>query len=417
MQHRIVDNVVHFGRTLRRAGIAVGSDRIIHAVQALEAVDIGRRDEVRAALATVLLTHRDQREVFHALFEAFWRDPKLLERMMHMALPTITARDGEKTPGEKMPRRAADALRPTQPQRQEPPPMEKSEDFDVLLGHSERERLQKADFETMTEAEFRAAQQAAGSIELMVPPVRVRRRQPAAQGAIDLRRTLRRQTRTPHLPMPARSAACKRLPRVVVLLDVSGSMERYARVFLHFAHGLTRRDPRTQTLAFGTRLTYLSRSMRISDPDHAMAEIAELIPDWNAGTRIATNLTEFNRRWARRLLTGNATLLLVTDGLDRDDNGELSREAARLSRYAHRLVWLNPLLRYEGFEPKAAGIRALIGHVDQFLPLYNLENLQASGAPWPAEPWPAESVIERRNGLAGADERITPFTEEVTKWI
>ncbi|MEZ5649094.1 MAG: VWA domain-containing protein [Burkholderiaceae bacterium] len=379
MRHRIVDNVVHFGRTLRRAGIVVGSDRIIHAVQALEAIDIGRRDEVRAALATVLLNTHEQREVFDALFDAFWRDPKLLERMMHMALPTITARDGEKSPTEQMPRRAADALRPTQPRDREPPPMEELPAFDVLLGHSDRERLQKADFETMTEAEFRAAQQAAGSIELMVPPVRVRRRQAAALGDIDLRRTLRRQTRTPHVPMPARSAPCRRLPKVVVLLDVSGSMERYARVFLHFAHGLTRRDPRTQTLAFGTRLTYLSRAMRIADPDHAMAEAATHIPDWNSGTRIATNLAEFNRRWARRLLTGNATLLLVTDGLDRDDKGELSREAARLSRFAHRLVWLNPLLRYEGFEPRAAGIRALIGHVDHFLPLYNLETLQGLG--------------------------------------
>ncbi len=379
MRHRFVDNVVQFGRTLRRAGIPVGPDRITHAVQALEAIDIGRRDEVRAALATILLSARDQREVFDALFDAFWRDPKLLERLMHMALPKVQARDGEKSPTEEMPRRAADALRPTKPQNREQPPPEKTPEFDVLLGHSDRERLQKADFDSMTDREFRAALEAAGAIDLIVPPVRVRRRQPSPDGGIDLRRTLRRQTRTPHAPMPARSSPQMRPPRVVVLVDVSGSMERYARVFLHFAHGLTRRDPRTQTLAFGTRLTHLSRAMRVADPDQAMAEVAARIPDWNSGTRIATSLAEFNHHWARRLLTGNATLLLMTDGLDRDDNGDLSHEAARLSRYAHRLVWLNPLLRFEGFEPRAAGIRALIGHVDRFLPLYNLENLQGLG--------------------------------------
>lgn len=375
MEHRFVDNVVHFGRALRRAGLTVGSDRITHAVHALEAIDIGQRDEVRAALAAVMLSAHEQRAVFDALFDAFWRDPKLLERMMHMALPTVTARDGERKPDEPLPRRAADALRPFEPRRPDAPEPEETPKFDVLLGHSDRERFQQADFESMSEAEYRAAQRAAAEIELVVPPVRVRRRRPAPRGAIDLRRTLRRQTRTPDAPMPALSQACRRVPRVVVLLDVSGSMERYARVFLHFAHGLTRRDPRTQTLAFGTRLTHLTRAMREADPDHAMALVAARIPDWNSGTRIATSLAEFNRRWARRLLTGNASLLLVTDGLDRDDRGELSREAARLSRYAHELIWLNPLLRYEGFEPRAAGIRALLGHVDRFLPLYNLESL------------------------------------------
>jgi uncharacterized protein with von Willebrand factor type A (vWA) domain len=378
MQHRILDNITHFVRILRRAGLPVGTDRALRAVQALEAVGIERRDDVRAALMSALLTRREQREIFDAAFEAFWRDPKLLERMMMMALPTVRGR-GPEPEGPKRPRRVEEALRASAPPGRERPARDEEIRLEALLGHSERERLRKADFEAMSADEYRAALRLAATIELPLAPVRVRRLAGSSRGRVDLRRTLRRMSRHPDTVVPALSAHRRRPPPLVILIDISGSMERYARMFLHFAHGLTRRDPRIRTLVFGTRLTPLSRTLRHRDPDAALQAAAGLIADWSGGTRIATSLREFNRKWARRLLTGNAAMLLVTDGLDRDEGGDLGRQAALLSRFAHELVWLNPLLRFDGFEPRATGVRALLPHVDRFLPMHNLDSLQTLG--------------------------------------
>jgi uncharacterized protein len=165
------------------------------------------------------------------------------------------------------------------------------------------------------------------------------------------------------------------MPALVVLLDISGSMDRYSRLLLHYVHGLMRRALRVHTLTFGTRLTHVTRCLRERDPDVALRLVDEQVPDWKGGTRIASALHEFNRLWARRLLGANAAVLLVSDGLDRDEQGDLGAAAAQLRRLAHQVVWLNPLLRYEGFQAKAGGVRALLPHVDRFLPVHNLSSL------------------------------------------
>ena len=170
-------------------------------------------------------------------------------------------------------------------------------------------------------------------------------------------------------------------------------MERYARLFLHYVHGLTRRYLKVHTLTFGTRLTNITRSLRHRDPDEALAQADAQVHDWKGGTRIASCLDEFNHRWARRLLTGNAALLLVTDGLDRDEQGELARSAAQLRRLAHQIVWLNPLLRFDGFEPRAAGVRALLPHVDRFLPVHNLASLADLGRALRAPSTPIRQLL------------------------
>jgi uncharacterized protein with von Willebrand factor type A (vWA) domain len=167
----------------------------------------------------------------------------------------------------------------------------------------------------------------------------------------------------------------RELPPLGVLLDISGSMERYARLFLHYVHGLTRRHIHVQTFTFGTRLTNITRCLRSRDPDVAMQMADQQVDDWKGGTRIGTCLDEFNRRWGRRVLGQSAAVLLVTDGLDRDEDGQLSSSAAQLHRMAHQIVWLNPLLRFDGFQPRAAGVRALLPHVDRFLPVHNLHSL------------------------------------------
>ncbi|NBS98651.1 MAG: VWA domain-containing protein, partial [Betaproteobacteria bacterium] len=251
--------------------------------------------------------------------------------------------------------------------------------FETTFSFSDRERLQRADFESMTAAEFALAKVLAERIPLPVSPVIRRRSELAPRGRINLRRTLHRMARQPDMLSPAFMQLQRELPPLVVLLDISGSMERYARLFLHYVHGLTRRHLRVQTFTFGTRLTNITRCLRSRDPDVAMQLADQQVDDWKGGTRIGTCLEEFNRHWARRVLGQNAAVLLVTDGLDRDGEGQLTLAAGHLHRMAHQIVWLNPLLRFDGFEPRAAGVRALLPHVDRFLPVHNLASLADLG--------------------------------------
>lgn len=369
-------NIVHFARVLRDAGLPVGPDRVLAALQAVECVGLDRRADVHAALGAVMIDRHEQQPLFDAAFEAFWRDPKLLEQLMMQLLPKVSGR-GDK-PRAPRNNRLADAL--TAPRAAAAPnpanatsPQELQ--FDSRFTFSERERLQHADFETMTAEEFALARQLAERLPLPFDAVRRRRHEGAARGRIDLRATMLRMAREPHTMTPRFTRPREDWPPLVVLLDISGSMDRYARLLLHYAHGLARRLVRVQVFTFGTRLTDISRCLRDRDPDLALQRADARVQDWRGGTRIASCLDEFNRRWSRRVLGGNAAVLLMTDGLDRDERGDLAAAAARLHRAAHQVVWLNPLLRYEGFEPRAAGVRALLPHVDRFLPVHNLASL------------------------------------------
>ncbi|HEX4234202.1 MAG TPA: VWA domain-containing protein [Caldimonas sp.] len=368
------DNVVHFARVLRNAGIPVGPDRVLAALEAIEAVGLGRRDDVHAALSAVMLDRHEQQALFDDVFAAFWRDPKLLERMMAELLPKITGR-GERAKKTR-PNRLADALAaPTADPGRPPQHPDDQVEFETSFAFSDRERLQRADFESMTAAEFELAKKLAEEVPLPFAPVRRRRHETSTRGRIDLRATMLAMARQPETLVPRFSRARSELPTIVVLLDVSGSMDRYARLMLHYVHGLTRRYLKVHTLTFGTRLTNITRALRHRDPDLALELASAQVQDWKGGTRIASCLDDFNRHWARRLLGANAALLLVTDGLDRDEHGELTRAAAQLRLFARQIVWLNPLLRFDRFEPRAGGVRALLPHVDRFLPVHNLASL------------------------------------------
>ncbi|MEO6362916.1 MAG: VWA domain-containing protein [Caldimonas sp.] len=371
----LAENVVHFARILRASGMAVGPDRVLAALHAIETVGLARRDDVHAALSAVMLDRHEQQPLFDAAFAAFWRDPKLLEQMMAQLLPKVSGRGDREL--AKRQNRLADAL--TAPREDHAPrPRDERKDqieFETTITFSDRERLQRADFESMTAAEFALAKKLAEELPLPFAPVRRRRHAASARGRIDLRATMLAMARQPATLVPRFSRARSEPPAIVVLLDISGSMERYARLVLHYVHGLTRRYLKVHTLTFGTRLTNITRALRHRDPDEALERAEAAVLDWKGGTRIASCLDEFNHRWARRLLGGNAALLLVSDGLDRDENGDLSRAARQLRLFAHQIVWLNPLLRFDRFEPRAAGVRALMPHVDRFLPVHNLASL------------------------------------------
>lgn len=381
MTGRIAENIVHFARVLRAAGLPVGPDRVVTALKALEYAGVEDRSRVHAALSAVLIDRHEHQPVFDGAFNAFWRDPDLFERLMYLTLPPH--QKGTATAREERQQRVAEAMAGT------PAPAIAADDTEAdqdeieiagALTPSARELLEKADFQSMSAAEFALARKIAETIPLPLPPIVTRRFTSSARGGLDLRAILRHSARDPFAAALARRRRQRRDAPLVVLIDISGSMERYSRMLLHWVHALTRARSCVSTFTLGTRLTDITRSMKHRDVDEALAAAGKHASDWNGGTRLQSCLAEFNRRYARRVLTGNAAVLLVTDGLEREEGVALGEEAARLRRLAHRVIWLNPLLRYEGFEPRAAGIRALLPHVDAFLPVHNLRSLADLGA-------------------------------------
>jgi len=372
----LVENIMHFGRTLRRAGLPIGPGQVIAAVEAVQTVGIRDRRDFYWTLHAVLVNRREQREIFDQAFHVFWRNPQILEKMMAMLLPqAIGNAEPEKTP---MIRRLAEALKEGgRGQSPDPREEDQGESFDAAMTWSDREVLQAKDFEQMSLEEMHAAKAALQRLLLPLGEVRTRRWRPsAARARIDQRATLRASLRTGGDLMALRFRTHRmRPPPLVVLCDISGSMGRYTRLLLHFLHALALKRGRVHTFLFGTRLTNVTRPLRQRDVDKALDAVAGAVEDWAGGTRIGRCLHDFNLHWARRVLGQNPIVLMITDGLDRDAGEGLGEEMARLHRSCRRLIWLNPLLRYDGFEPKAQGMKAILPHVDEFRPAHNLKSL------------------------------------------
>jgi uncharacterized protein with von Willebrand factor type A (vWA) domain len=374
---KLAENVMHFARVLRQAGLPVGPDRVIDALRALEVAGIERREDFYWTLAAVFIDRREQFDLYDQAFHIFWRDPQLLERAMALLLPKIQGLGGQpqKDPASN---RLAEAFAPKHPPArkagEEPTP---EVEIEATFTASDRELLRKADFETMTGEELAQAKKMIARLRLPIPEVRTRRMTPDPRGAhVDLRGSLRASLRGNADVIPLRRRSPQhRHPPLVVLCDVSGSMSRYARMLLHFLHAITNDRDRVHTLVFGTRLTNITRQLRHRDVDVALAGVAQVVADWSGGTRIGASLHEFNLRWSRRLLGQNAVLLLISDGLDRDMGHDLAEQMERLHKSCRKLIWLNPLLRYEGFEPRPTGVRLMLPHVDAFLPAHNIDSL------------------------------------------
>lgn len=368
------ENIVHFGRVLRRAGMSVGPRDILDAVEAVEYAGFHSKADFYWTLHAALVRSHEAHELFSQAFHIFWQEPKLLERMMALALPELRTPEN-KEPGEKALRRLAEALMNDDEERQEEEP---DTEIDARETLSREEVLRTRDFEQMSTAELAEAKAALRRLRLPVKEQLTRRARPAPRGRqVDMRRTLQQSFRGHDLMELRRKEPHRRMPPIVVLLDISGSMSLYARVFLHFLHAITHEWDRVHAFLFGTRLTNITRHLHHRDIDAALGEISKAAEDWDGGTRIGETLRRFNVEWARRVLGQGAVVLLVTDGLDREGGDGLEPEIKRLARLSRRLIWLNPLLRYDAFEPRAAGIRAMLPHVDEFRPVHNLDSLSA----------------------------------------
>jgi uncharacterized protein with von Willebrand factor type A (vWA) domain len=373
----LAENVMHFARVLRGAGIPLGSDRVLLALRALTLGGLEHRADFKATLAACLIDRPEQIAMFEQAFYVFWRDPDLLGRIMAMMLPRIEGNIGRPPPPEN--RRLADALF-GRSEAQTPPDLPEQIELDATMTFSQAEILRKADFETMSSEEWASAKRMISRLVLQVARRRTRRFRSARGGrSLDWAATLRASARGGDLAALRFRKPRMRPAPLVVLADISGSMSKYSRMLLHFTHALSMSDVKVTSFVFGTRLTPISRQLRQRDPDLAVAAVVRQVEDWSGGTRITTCLHAFNRDWMRRVLAQNATLLLISDGLEHGPTEELEFEMDRLHRSCRQLVWLNPLLRFDGFEPRAAGIRAMLPHVDAFLPAHNLESLEALG--------------------------------------
>ena len=372
------ENVLHFIRVLRGAGLPVGPAKVIDALAAVEAVGVGNRTDFREALAAVLCSRREHLDLFEQAFDLFWRNPKLLEKMVAAMLPQVLGRTGEEPAPPAVPGRLAEALAP-------PPadaPKRDAEDevtLDAAFTFSAREVLQTRDFATMSGEELGQVKRMLARLRQPLPKVPMRRTRPDDRGRrIDLRATLRRSAGAAGAAAPlAFRARTLRTPPLVVLCDISGSMDRYSRMMLHFLHAITNDRHRVHVMLFGTRLTNVTRHLKHRDVDVALERVSSAVADWAGGTRIGASIAEFNRHWSRRLLGQNAVVLLISDGLDAESGAGLDEAMERLSKSCRRLVWLNPLLRYADFEARPAGIRAMLPWVDDFLPVHSLASLEA----------------------------------------
>jgi len=372
---RLLANIMHFARVLRAAGLAIGPGTVLEAVNAVRAVGIVNRDDFYWTLHAVFVNRFRQRELFDQAFHVFWRNPRLLERMMSMALPSFDY-PGDK-PQEALRRRLGDALAGNSNAAGEQAPGQQLE-VDAALSWSSREVLQDKDFEQMSRDEIERAKAAVMRMRLLLATVPTRRYRQHRRGTrIDMRASLRSALRaSPDMMHLHRRQRCRRPPPLVILCDISGSMSRYSRMLLHFTHTLASNRSRVTSFVFATRLTNITRHLREKDVDVALERISEAVSDWSGGTRIGRCLETFNRHWSRRVLAQGAVTLLITDGLDRDAGEGLAGQVERMHKSCRRLIWLNPLLRYEGFEPRSLGMRAILPHVDDLRSVHNLSSLE-----------------------------------------
>jgi len=369
---KLAENIVYFARALRAAGIPVGPGSVLDALTAVRAAGVGTREDFYWTLHAVFVKRHDHSVLFDQAFKIFFRKRGYLEQLMAMMAPEMSGTPVAEQPAASQ--RVLDALFSGAEQQER----EKDEfEVDARFTVSDREVLEKKDFAQMTAAEIASARDAIKHLVLGFDEVKTRRLAPDPRGhRIDMRRTLRSSLKAGGAVIDLKYRGRKtRVPPIVALLDISGSMSQYTRLFLHFLHAITDERKRVSTFLFGTRLTNVTRALKEKDPDEALAACSASVLDWSGGTRIATSLAHFNKLWARRVLTQGAVVLLFTDGLERDPDARLGFEIDRLHRSCRRLIWLNPLLRFEGFEAKARGIKVMLPHVDELRPIHNLESM------------------------------------------
>lgn len=404
---KLVANLTHFVQALRRAGVPVGTGALSDMIRALNVVGFDTKSEFYWVLRSLCVTSPEQQQVFDQVFRLFWRDPRYLEHMMAAMLPSVRGVSPEEA-AKPAARRASDALVAKQDPDVAPEMPEGVQiELDFSATQSAKERLASLDFEQMTAEELASAQRIIAALRIPVKPLRGRRLRAGRQtGRPDWRRLMRAASRNAgeFQQVPYRTPQ-PRKPDLVVICDISGSMSRYSRMMLHFLHAAA--NPRharahagwgrVHGFTFGTQLTNITRHLTTQDVDVALAAAGTQAQDWQGGTRIGACLQAFNRDWSRRVLARGAIVVLVTDGLERGAPDQLSQAMERLHLSSHHLIWVNPLLRWEGFAPLAGGIRAMLPHVDSFRAGHSLDSLSdlAQALSRPSDPGERDRLLRQ----------------------
>lgn len=362
-------HIVQFARLLRRMHIKIGTGAVVSAVAAVKELGLRNPDDLETCLFAYFIQRQDQRQLFRRAFRLYWRQGL----MLHASAVVRQAGDNEESLQEEaLLRRLSDELLPDS--------LREEEQFQLELERtgsaSSVESLQSKDFESMSATELQSAERMLRQLRLPVEDLPSRRFRSGSRGPrLDMRATLRSALRTEGMLSLKKQMRIKRQAPIVVLCDISGSMSVYSRMFLHFMHAVSNDRDRVHSFVFGTRLSNISRYLRYRDVDKALAATAQRVQDWSGGTRIEECLHDFNRHWSRRVLAQGALVILISDGLDRGRGVGLQKEMERLAKSSRRLVWLNPLLRFDGFEPRAAGIKAMLPYVDDFRSAHSVKSL------------------------------------------
>ncbi|MFL4470897.1 VWA domain-containing protein [Tateyamaria armeniaca] len=404
---KLAGNIAHFARALRRAGLPIGPGRLIDAIEAVSVAGFTERTDFFWTLHACFVSRPEHRTVFAEVFRLYWRDPRYLEHMMAAMLPAVRGVQEDRG-AQAAEKRAAEALLDGAGADIDLPEEDAGEtqiEIDASLTTSAEEKLKTLDFEQMSTAEMAQAKAMLARMSLPIDPTPSRRARMAARGQIDAARTLRAAMRFGGEMRELKWKTPKvRYPNLVVLCDISGSMSQYSRVVLHFLHAVSNAKgagwARVHAFTFGTRLTNITRHLATRDVDAALRAAGAEAQDWQGGTRIGACLEDFNRDWSRRVLGQGAVVLLITDGLDRDDPEALSRQMQRLHLSARRLIWINPLLRWDEFAPRARGIAAMLPHVDSFRAGHSIASLEELA-----------SVISRRDDVGDRDRLMRMLSE------
>ena len=371
---KLADNIAAFGRALRRAGVPMDSSRIALAQKAAMETGLDRKDDLAAALECVLIGQEKDRTVFAQMFEAFFRNPELAHKLLAQMLPQT-----QESAKATVPRRARvqEALRAVEQAKNRPPAKDEEVELDAAMSASQAIRLHHADFQSLNASEYRLVEQLARSIPLALPHIKGRRTQAGSLGhRLDWTRAMRDAARQGGelIRLPLLQRRKQHLP-LLILIDVSGSMERYARLMMAFLHQSTRQVPRS-VFAFGTELTDLSGPFRMADTDDMLLAVSEKIADFAGGTRLGLSLGQIRTKHQRQLVGRRTVVLLITDGLDTGSTNDLSQELSWLKRHCRKMLWLNPLLRFDGYAPIASGAQVLHRHVDGSVAIHNMARLQ-----------------------------------------
>lgn len=371
-EHHLLDHLLAFGRLLRQFGVAINPGQMLDLLAALEHVEIGRREDVHLTCRTILIRRREDLPLFDEAWQFFWASQRQGQpggialpdnRVQEVLIPRRLQRE--------RPDRARDKERPA----------EEQQEIEVQMSYSRSEQLRQKDFAQFTGDEMDQARLLIAQLTYRIAERPVRRWTSGKGRRIDTRRTMRQTLRSggEALTLWHKTRRLKQRP-LVVLCDISGSMDRYSRILLQFVHTISAGLRDVETFVFGTRLTRITRMLAHKDIDEAVREVGSAVQDWNGGTRIGDAIKEFNFKWGRRVLGRGAIVLLISDGWDRGDPDLLGHEIARLQRTSYRLIWLNPLLGMPGYQPLTRGLQAALPHVDDFLPVHNLQSLEQLGA-------------------------------------